>query len=53
MVPILLLYSCVVLSMKNIWHVCSVEKYGYVIYVYLFVISYKIVRAKNMNKTCL
>jgi hypothetical protein len=37
--------------MKNIWHACSVEKYGYLINVHLFTISYKIDRAKNMYKT--
>jgi hypothetical protein len=36
--PILLLYSCDVLSIKNICHACSVEKYGYVIYVHLIVV---------------
>jgi Iap family predicted aminopeptidase len=52
-VPILLLYSCVVLSMKNICHTCSVEKYGYVNYVHLIDVSCKIARAKNMYKTCM
>jgi hypothetical protein len=51
-IPILLPYSCVVLSVKNILHACYVEKYGQVIYVYLFAISCKIARAKNMNNTC-
>jgi tetrahydromethanopterin S-methyltransferase subunit D len=51
MVPILLLYSCVVPSMKNIRHAYSVEKYGYVIGVHLIAISCKIDRDKNMYKT--
>jgi hypothetical protein len=53
MVPILLLYSCVVLSRKNILHACSIEKYVYLMYVHLFAISCKIARAKNVYKTCM
>jgi hypothetical protein len=49
--PILLILSRDALSIKIIYHACSVEKYGLVICMHLFAISCKIARAKNVDKT--